>query len=166
MIVVAFERFRIIEAIEFPDSPKQRRLPHSSHPTVWNQTEAAMAYAGGLPILVIVAKGLRQEAMLRDRPEWRALESDMSPNFFKSPEFQQGFGQWLDKVVQSRKARDAAEDHSKNSNSVDVKNITVGDIFELIKRLSPSQVCSIVGAFSAILFVVATAGYHLGKLAH
>jgi len=39
-------------------------------PTPWNQIEAAMAYAAGLPFLVIVEKGLREEGLLDRGYDW------------------------------------------------------------------------------------------------
>jgi hypothetical protein len=94
-IVIAFERTRIIAGLDRPDSPQQKDIHDESHPTIWNQMEAAMAYAQRVPILTFVQSGLKRQGMLSDRFEWKAIETDLRPALLASKEFKQVFSEWI-----------------------------------------------------------------------
>ena len=94
-VVIAFERTRILQAIEKPGGETPKDIRDESHPTIWNQMEAAMAYAKQVPILTFVEKGLRRQGMLSDRFEWTALETELSPRLLTTERFQQVFDEWL-----------------------------------------------------------------------
>jgi hypothetical protein len=101
-IVIAFERTRILQALDKPGSPEQKEIRDESHPTVWNQMEAAMAYAQRVPILTFVQRGLKRQGMLSDRLEWMAIETDLSLSLLKTEAFQQVFREWLSLVRERR----------------------------------------------------------------
>ena len=69
-VVLAYERTRSIETINRPGSPTQVVARDVRLPTVWNQIEAAMSYGAGLPLLVIVEEGLRDEGLLESKYDW------------------------------------------------------------------------------------------------
>ncbi len=95
VVVLAFTRYIITSAIEKPgaDRPKHRaeEIRDERYPTVWNQIEAAIAFGLKRPLLVIVEDGLKQEAMLKDRYEFKAIVSPMDPELFESDEFKRVF---------------------------------------------------------------------------
>ena len=68
-----FTRTFIKSAIDKPDSKDEKEIKDVKYPTVWNQLEAAMAFGLKRPLLIIVEKGLVQEAMLKDRYEFRTV---------------------------------------------------------------------------------------------
>ena len=103
-VVIAFERTRILRALEKPDSTQQKEIEHASHPTVWNQMEAAMAYACDIPLLIFVEKGLTREGMLSDRLEWNAVETDLSPSLLVEDSFRQVFNEWIS-LMRSRRSK-------------------------------------------------------------
>ena len=86
-VVVAFERIHIEKAYDKPKSEHQSELRDIALPTVWNQLEAAMAYANDLPILILVQRGTKREGMLSDRLEWCAQEVELDPSIFQTTEF-------------------------------------------------------------------------------
>lgn len=94
VVVLAFTRYILDKAREYPGSSGEKRLEDLKYPTVWNQLEAAMAFGLKLPLLVIVESGLHQEAMLKDRLEYRALSTKLDPEFFSSDEFKGIFSDW------------------------------------------------------------------------
>ena len=115
----------IQSALDKPNSEQQKELVNEKYPTIWNQMEAAMAFGLDLPLLMIIEFGLKQEAMLKDRLEYRALLTDLSPEFFNTEEFKGIFLHWKIKIEGSQK--------SKN---IDIKSLIVG---MLLRSLTPSQ---------------------------
>lgn len=69
-IIVAYERTYFDAGLEKRKSTQEKPLASVSYTTPWNQIEAAMAVAIGLPIIVMVETGLREEGLLEDRYDW------------------------------------------------------------------------------------------------
>jgi hypothetical protein len=63
-VVIALERSYFPSGAEQRGGPKEVALTDVKLPTPWNQIEAAMAYARGLPLMVIVEAGLKSEGLL------------------------------------------------------------------------------------------------------
>src|SRR6185436_4450829 len=82
VVVIGFTRQIIERAIEQPGGLKQTSINNRKIPTIWNQLESAMAFGLGLPLLLIIEEGLYQEAMLKDRLEYRALLTELDTAFF------------------------------------------------------------------------------------
>lgn len=154
VVVIAFTRQIIEKAIDKPESKDAKEIKNRSNPTVWNQLEAAMAFGLELPLLVIVEEGLHQEAMLKDRLEYRALVTNFEKEFFTSDEFKGIFKDW----------KRIAEDRAKeNEGHADVKNLTIGG---LIKEFSPEQFWKVGGALFSLFAGVAAAAYWVGTKFH
>src|SRR5580698_5937848 len=64
-IVIAFERIHIDRGTEKRSSPDESEVSGMNLPTVWNQIEAALAYAAHRPLLVLVENGLKLEGLLQ-----------------------------------------------------------------------------------------------------
>lgn len=90
VLVVAFTRYVIKKAIEKPgakdprDTTELRRL---RYPTVWNQIEAGIAFGLKRPLLVFVEEGIKQQAMLKDRLEFRAIVKPLRTEVLRGEEF-------------------------------------------------------------------------------
>lgn len=150
-VVIAFERTRIVSGFERPGSPQQKIIQNESHPTIWNQMEAAMAYAQEIPILSLVQTGLKRQGMLSDRFEWSAIEDDLNPVLLATEKFRQTFSEW---IVLVRKASERIEEAE-----IDPEQLKVGS---LVKQLSAKQVISLslvtLGAVGSIISVAFKAG--------
>jgi len=151
-VVIAFERTRILQALDKPDSPEQKEIKNESHPTVWNQMEAAMAYAQRVPILTFVQRGLKRQGLLSDRLEWMALETDLSPSFLKTEPFQQVFREWLSLVQERRTSSQRIE--------LDPAELKVG---VLVAQLKTKQLWGLIGGVFAVLAGVATLAFKAGQ---
>jgi hypothetical protein len=116
---------------------------------VWNQLEAAMAFGLRLPLLVIIEKGLTQEAMLKDRLEYRALVTKFERSFLKSEEFKGIFADWKRKAQARPPAKTAKID-----------GLTVG---KLLQELPPDQLWKVGGALVSSLVGIAGVAFGLGK---
>ncbi|NQZ11778.1 MAG: hypothetical protein HRT35_31895 [Algicola sp.] len=102
VIVLAFTRLTIEKAIEKPGSENQVVIENRCLPTVWNQLEAAMAFGLNLPILIILEQGLHQEAMLKDRHEFRVIVTEMDSDLFTEDEFKGTFVHWVSLANKSK----------------------------------------------------------------
>lgn len=95
VVVLAFTRYVIVSGIEKQgaDRPKHKAadIKDAKYPTVWNQIEAAIAFGLKRPLLFIVEEGLQQEAMLKDRHEFKTIVSAMDPEMFESEDFRNMF---------------------------------------------------------------------------
>ena len=67
-----------------------------------------MAYGLKLPLLVIVENGLHQEAMLKDRLEFRALVTDLDPALFSTDEFKGLFADFKKIALERTGANDGS----------------------------------------------------------
>jgi hypothetical protein len=81
-IIVAYERTFFDSGLEKRKSEHEAPLNSVRYTTPWNQIEAAMAVAIGLPIIVMVETGLREEGLLEDRYDWYIERLSISGNAF------------------------------------------------------------------------------------
>ena len=94
VIVIAFTRYLVRKATEKPDaddSKQIRKIEDERYPTVWNQIEAAIAFGLNRPLLVIMEEGLKSEAMLKDRLEFRAIVLPLDSARLKTDDFKTRF---------------------------------------------------------------------------
>jgi hypothetical protein len=95
VVVLAFTRFVVASAVEKPGADRAKHkataIQDVRYPTVWNQIEAAMAFGLGRPLLTVIEEGIKQEAMLKDRHEFRTIVSPLDPDLFDSEEFKRTF---------------------------------------------------------------------------
>ena len=151
VVVIAFTRQIIEKAIDKPGSKDEKEIINIAYPTVWNQLEAAMAFGLDLPLLMIIEEGLHQEAMLKDRLEYRALVTNLEKKIFASDEFKGIFADW----------KRIAENRSKEiEGHVDVKKLTIG---KLIKEFSPDQFWKVGVALFGLFAAIAGAAYWVGR---
>jgi hypothetical protein len=156
-VVIAFERTRILRALEKPDSAQQKEIDHEAQPTVWNHMEAAMAYACDIPLLIFVEKGLARQGMLSDRLEWNAVETDLSPSLLIEESFGQVFNEWTS-LMRSRKKQSGPS-----------KNLTdkwrVKDILQIVMNLEAKDAWALVAGAFAVLALVAGLAFKVGQWA-
>ncbi len=90
VVVIAFTRHLVKEAVEKPgaNDPNQTiEYKNKRYPTVWNQIEAGIAFGLGRPLLIFVEEGLKQEAMLKDRLEFKVIVKSLSSQLLRNEEF-------------------------------------------------------------------------------
>lgn len=156
VVVLAFTRILVVDAIDKPDSKDQKKINDTRYPTVWNQIEAAMAFGLDIPLLVILEKGLYQEAMLKDRLEFRVRTTPLDAGFFRSAEFKRVFADFK-KIAEKR----AAE--KKPALEAQPDSMTIGQI---IKGLRPDQFWKVGTALFSLVSALVAGAFWLGmKLA-
>lgn len=105
VVVLAFTRYIISSGVEKPGANQlghnQSTITAYRYSTACNQIEAGIAFGLGTPLLVIVEEGMKHEAMLRDRLEFRAITAPLDPTFFDTPLFRSQFEDFTN-IVRSR----------------------------------------------------------------
>lgn len=152
-VVIAFERTRILQGIDRPDSAEPKEFRNESHPTIWNQMEASMAYAQRVPILTLVQRGLKRQGMLSTRLEWVALEKELVPSLLMTEEFRQVFDEWMSLVQKTR-----AEPKSLD---LDPEKIKIRD---LISQFTAKQLFGLVVSIFGLLSALAGFSFRVGQL--
>ncbi len=149
VIVLAFTRYVLGNAIDKPGSPDEKTHKDRRYPTIWNQLEAAMGFGLKLPLLVIIEEGLHQEAMLKDRLEFRTIITKLDPALFSSDTFKEKFKHWMDRVNERR-----------NRPIANIGEATVG---LLLSQLRPDQLWKVGAALFTLVAAIATAAFWVGK---
>lgn len=99
VIVVAFERTYFESGLE-----KQRTaLGAVRYTTPWNQIEASLAFALGIPMIVLMEPGLREEGLLEEKFDWYIDRISISVAALSSKDVQNRIMAWC-RDVQKAKA--------------------------------------------------------------
>lgn len=151
VVVIAFTRQIIKKGFSDPTEKKESEISNRKLPTIWNQLEAAMAFGLKLPLLVIIERGLHQEAMLKDRHEYRALVTDLDESFFSSDEFKGIFADWKNKALNSK---------INTKKEQDVRELTARGI---LKELKPGEIWKVIVVIFTVASTIAIAAYWVGK---
>jgi hypothetical protein len=104
-IILAFERIYVQNGFEKRGGEEESVLTAAKISTVWNQIEAAIAYMLGLPLLVLVEHGVKQEGLLEKGNEWYVQPITLASTTFSKREFKGIFADWKKHV----------EEHQNNS---------------------------------------------------
>lgn len=138
-LVIALERSYFASGTEKRGGPKAIKLTDVKLPTPWNQIEAAMTYARGLPLMVVVEAGLKSEGLLERGYDWYVQWVQPEASALHSTEFNGVLASWKQKMVQTPR---------KVSLPRTASDLTVA---ELIGGLKPTQLWSVLVALATLL---------------
>jgi hypothetical protein len=138
-VVIALERSYFASGTERRGGPKEIAITDVRLPTPWNQIEAAMAYARGLPLMVIVEAGLKSEGLLERGYDWYVQSVKPETAALNTNEFNGVLTSWKQKMVETPKKVSASKSPS---------DLTVA---ELLGGLKPVQLWSVLVALAAIV---------------
>jgi hypothetical protein len=155
IVVIAFTRTRYDKGIEIRRDDN-KELSNISLPTPWNHIEAAIAYAFGLPVLVIAENSLKSEGLIESGYDWQVYWSNWSPADVKSESFKGFLNSWRIDVIEYAKTKASVEGKPI---VIEPDKLTIGTIF---KCMSISQLWGLLGALASIISGVAIAAYKLG----
>jgi hypothetical protein len=147
-VVIALERSFFPTGIEKRDGPVETQLSNVKLPTPWNQIEAAMSYSRQLPLLVLIERGLKTEALLERGYDWYVQSIDPIPSALTTNEFNGVLADWKSKVDMHRSAsiKVAVTAPSKSPSELTVR--------ELIGGLRAAQLWSVLVALAAGAFAL------------
>lgn len=150
-VVIAFTRTKFKSGVEYKKD-NVLKISDVSLPTTWNHIEASMAYAYGLPLLVVAENGLKPEGLIEDGYDWRVYWTDLNPEVVKSDSFKGFLHSWKAAVEEAKRT-------SKNT-EVDFSKISFA---KLMSTLSLPQIWKVIGAILTVLTLVAGGAYSLGS---
>lgn len=153
-VVLAFERSRALHLVDRPESQVETISDNVRFPTVWNQIEASMSYAVGLPLLVLLESGLKDEGLLDARYDWYVQWISLDDADLRTIEFQGVLSDWVSQV----------EKHSTTPRPVEPAGHSAKDatITELVGALTVPQLWAAMAAVCTVLVAVAGIAYQLG----
>lgn len=149
-VVVALERSFFTKGKEKRGGDREKDLIEVCLATPWNQIEAAMSYARGLPLLVIVQEGVRSEGLLEPGYDWYVQRAPLDINALNTKQFNGVLSSWKDKLGSPSNAG-----RGPTGQIVDLDNLTVGQILSAMK---PMHLASVFAGLAAI----ASASFALG----
>jgi hypothetical protein len=138
-VVIALERSYFAAGVEKRGGTKESALTDVKLPTPWNHIEAAMSYARGLPLMVIVEAGLKSEGLLERGYDWYVQWVKPEAAALTSNEFNGVLASWKQKM---------AEVPKKTVPSKAPAEFTVA---ELLGGLKPVQLWSVLVALAALV---------------
>ena len=138
-VVIALERSHFQSGLEKRDGPKEAELKNVKLPTPWNQIEAALSYARGLPLLVIVETGLKSEGLLENGYDWYVQTLAPDAAELNSAEFNGVMSSWKEMMLQKPRKALLAKG---------AEELTVAEIFGSLK---PAQLWSVIVALGAVI---------------
>ncbi len=98
IVIIALERLYLSSGVERRNGTQQTNVTDIKIPTVWNQIEATMAYVRGMPMLVIVEEGTRDDGLLKPGYDWYVQRVKVDAASLNSTEFIGVFADWKKKV--------------------------------------------------------------------
>ena len=138
-VVIALERSHFQSGLEKRGGPKETELNDVKLPTPWNQIEAALSYARGLPLLVIVETGLKSEGLLENGYDWYVQTLTIDAAELNSAEFNGVMSSWKEMMLQKPQKALLAKG---------TEELTVAEIFGSLK---PAQLWSVIVALGAVI---------------
>jgi hypothetical protein len=145
-IIIATERIYFSSGIEKRGGSDETSLTETKLATSWNQIESAFAYARGLPLLIIVEKGVRADGLLEKGYDWYVQTVDLQESSLNSDVFNGVLSSWKQRVLakQSNKGR-----------LVPYDDMTLGD---LVSNMKIRHLSAVIGAFVAVASVAFSLG--------
>ena len=137
--MIALERSYFASGTEKRGGFKEIAIADVKLPTPWNQIEAAMAYASGLPLMVVVEAGLKSEGLLERGYDWYVQSVKPEAAALHTNEFNGVLASWKQKMIETPK---------KAPTSRTPSDLTVA---ELLGGLKPVQLWSVLVALAAIV---------------
>ena len=152
-VVIAFTRMKFHSGIETKKNMKEE-ISNIALPTPWNHIEASMAYAFGLPLLVIAENGLKSEGLIENGYDWQVYWTELDPNIVTTEKFVGFLGSW----------RKAVENFSQQKSQIVESSISVDklSIGTLLKSMSIPQLWKMAAAIIVALSAVASIAFKLG----
>jgi hypothetical protein len=153
VIVIAFERIHVDKGAERRGASDESDLSGVNFPTVWNQIEAALAYATHRPLLVLVENGLKLEGLLQTGYDWWVQQVTLDPSFLLSSEFMQVFSDW------KTHSMEAVNAPASSSSTVSAADLSIKD---LLGSLKVAQLWGLLAALFGLMALIAATAFKLG----
>jgi hypothetical protein len=154
IVVVAFQRYSFSAGAERQKDGSEKQLVNVKMPTVWNQIEAAIAYARGLPVFVLAETGLLEDGLLEGHYDWQVFWSDLSSEDLQSDRFFGFLESWKEDVIKFEESQSSAL-----PSDIDLSKLS---FVKLLGKLTIPQLWAMGSAITGILAGVATIAFRAG----
>jgi hypothetical protein len=138
-VVIALERSFFPTGVEKRGGPNEARLSEVRIATPWNHIEAAMSYARGLPLMVIVEAGLKSEGLLEPGYDWYVQLVKPEVAALHSNQFNGVLASWKEKLIKGPRKVSPAKPPSE---------LTVA---EIVGGLKPVQLWSVLVVLASLI---------------
>jgi hypothetical protein len=156
--VIAFERLHIANGLDLAGSDAEQDISGTGLPTIWNQIEATMAQALGLPLLVFVEQGLRSEGLLESRYDWMVQWVDLDPQTLRTNPCLGMVKDWSKRVLDFHENKPEWRSSDERATQ-DIADKTLADI---LGQLKPGQLRALIAGCIAVLGGAFTLGVTIG----
>jgi hypothetical protein len=154
VVVLALERTRAEKVMDRPGGVGEAISTTVRMPTIWNQIEATMGYARGLPLLVVVERGLKAEGLLEKGYDWYIQSIDLDSATLRTDEFLGVLDDWIKHVNEPHGTALATSDSRRSASEYTLSQIA--------SSLTVPQLWTALGSIASALAVVATVAYKIG----
>lgn len=152
-VVIALERSYYPSGVEKRGGAFETVLSETKLATPWNQIEASLAYSRGLPLLVVVEKGLRLEGLLEPGYDWYVQSVPLDVAYLNSHEFNGILASWKSKIENSQNQPPSAGKVAPT----EIENMTIG---QLVGTVKPAHLWSLVLSSAAVITGAFSLGAH------
>jgi hypothetical protein len=97
-IILGLRQLRIQSGLEKENTDNETEVKGLLLPTAWNQIEAGMAVALGLPLLIIREEGVSSGVFDIGSSDQFVHQAEMSPQWTRSAKFMDPFRRWVTDV--------------------------------------------------------------------
>jgi hypothetical protein len=156
VVVIAFTRYCFPYGTEREKNGGEKQLTDIRITTVWNQIEAALAYARNLPLLVIAEHGLLDDGLLEGRYDWKVYWTDFTPVHLRSDAFIGYLDSWKQLVLDCQRKGVVTLDNAET----DLSKISIA---QLCSQLTVPQLCSAIATMLGALGGVWTVAFRVGS---
>ena len=99
VLVVAFERTRVVSGKEKPGSSGERNVDGLSYTTPWNHIESAIAFGLKMPLYILCETGLKEEGLIESKLDWRVQILDLTKKDLERVDVAESLRAWVTKRV-------------------------------------------------------------------
>jgi hypothetical protein len=105
VMIVAYERKRVLDGLEKPGGKDQKAIAHASYTTPWNHVESAIAFSLRKPMYILVQRGLVQEGLIENKADWYVQETEFTLEALRSDAVSESISAWVRERIAPRHGR-------------------------------------------------------------
>jgi len=172
-VVIALERYYYPSGTEKRGSADEISHEKIKLPTPWNQIEAALSYSRGLPLLVIVEKGIKSEGLLERNYDWYVQYVPINEASLQSAEFNGVLSSWIQRIEDAKRQKKMdADKHQQQMEAEIAEEVLKRRAFQGRTTKAPSGVTSsglMINNLKIYVIIMALTllillGYKVGRL--
>jgi hypothetical protein len=150
VLVVAFERTRVVSGTEKPGGNGERSVSDAAYTTPWNHIESAIAFGLKMPMYILCENGLKEEGLIESKLDWRVQHIELTKKDLERVEVSESLRAWVTKRV------------VPYSNSPRAAKALLGSL--KLSEMTPKEIGILIGSLTAAFLAGAAFFKWLPKL--